>query len=232
MIKKILIAVIILLSSVLCYGQSNFTRGEELFMQNNPSEAAPFLERALAEDPAHALIYVYLGVVYEQLGKTDEAIAIYRRILPQAGSLSANIASNLGNVYFKRGVNDQAETFYSQAIDMDPLHTVAFLGRANARIKAGNLQSAVTDYENYLRLDPGSSQRIKIEQMINLVRSEIAAVEMRKMLAEEEERRIAEERKKLLDSVSASLQSAADASKGLSTGSESVEQYEGEFELD
>ncbi|MCL2174517.1 MAG: tetratricopeptide repeat protein [Treponema sp.] len=233
MSKKTYILFILVFFSVLCYGQSNFTKGEELFMHNNPSQAAPFLERAMAEDPAHTLTYVYLGIVYEQLGKADEAIAVYRRILPQASNLSAHVANNLGNVYFKRGITDQAESFYSQAIGFDSSYAPAFLGRANSRIKSGNLLSAVTDYEQYLLLDPASSQRTKIEQMIGLVRSEIAAAEMRKLLAEEEERRIAEERKKLLDSVSASLQSAAEASKGLSTGSESVEQYEdGEFILD
>jgi len=233
MSKKSYILFFYVFLSVLCYGQSNFTRGEELFMQNNPSQAASFLERAMADDPAHALTYVYLGIVYEQLGKADEAIAVYRRILPQASGLSANVASNLANVYFKRGITDQAESYYSQAISFDSSYAPAFLGRANTRIQSGNFLSAVTDYEQYLRLAPESSQKAKIEQMISLVRSEIAAAEMRKLLAEEEERRIAEERKKLLDSVSASLQSAADASKGLSTGSESVEHYEdGEFILD
>jgi hypothetical protein len=51
-------------------------------------------------------------------------------------------------------------------------------------------------------------------------------------MAEEEEKRLAEERKKLLDSVSASLQSAADSSKGISSGAESVEGYQGNFELE
>jgi len=51
-------------------------------------------------------------------------------------------------------------------------------------------------------------------------------------MAEEEERRLAEERQRLLDSVSASLQSAADYSQSISSGAENVEGYEGEFELE
>jgi hypothetical protein len=35
-----------------------------------------------------------------------------------------------------------------------------------------------------------------------------------------------------LDEVSASLQSAADSSQGLSSGAENLEGYEGEFELE
>jgi Tfp pilus assembly protein PilF len=221
-----------LLITAVCYGQSNYSRGEELLMQNKPAEAAVFLENAVADDPAHALSWLYLGIVYEQLGKTDEAIATYRRVLPLAGNLSANVANNLGNVYFQKGNAEMAEQFYTQAIGLDAVYSKAYLGRANTRIKAGNLRSAVTDYEQYLTLEPRSSQRARIEQLVAIIREEFAAEERKRLIAEEEARRAAEEKQKLLDAVSASLQSAADASKGISSGAESVEGYEGEFELE
>ena len=201
-------------------------------MQNQPAQAAPFLESALGEDPANAVTYLYLGIVYEQLGRMDEAIAVYRRILPSAGNLSANVANNLGNVYFQRGNTDEAERFYSQAIGFNSSFPGAYLGRANTRIKAGNLQNAISDYEQYLRLDPASSQRANIERLISLIRTEAAAEETRKVLAAEEERRLTEERARLLETVSASLQSAADLSQGISTGAENVEHYNGEFVLE
>ena len=149
-----------------------------------------------------------------------------------AGSLSANVANNLGNVYFKTGNTEEAERYYTQAIGFDSVYSAAYLGRANTRIKAGNLQNAISDYEMYLTLEPLSSRRSNIESLIALIRAETASAEMRRIMAEEEAQRIAEERQKLLDSVSASLQSAADYSKGISSGAESVEQYEGEFELE
>jgi len=221
-----------LLITAVCYGQSNYSRGEELLMQNKPAEAAVFLENAVADDPAHALSWLYLGIVYEQLGKTDEAIATYRRVLPLAGNLSANVANNLGNVYFQKGNAEMAEQFYTQAIGLDAVYSKAYLGRANTRIKAGNLRNAVADYEQYLTLEPRSSQRARIEQLVTIIREEFAAEERKRLIAEEEARRAAEEKQKLLDAVSASLQSAADASKGISSGAESVEGYEGEFELE
>jgi tetratricopeptide (TPR) repeat protein len=232
MIKKIVIIGLFLFLAVFCFGQTNFTRGENLLMQNNPAQAAAFLESALLDEPARVITYLYLGIVYEQLGRTDEAIALYRRILPSAGNLSANIANNLGNVYFQRENTEEAERFYTQAIGFDSVFAKAYLGRANTRIKAGNLQNAVSDYQQYLTLEPLSSQRSNIEQLINLLRAEAAAEEMRRVLKAEEERRLAEERQRLLDSVSASLQSAADLSQSISSGTESVENYEGEFELE
>ncbi|MDR0321843.1 MAG: tetratricopeptide repeat protein [Treponema sp.] len=225
------VCVLLFLAS-LCYGQSNFTRGEEFFMQNNPAQAVVFLERSFADDPSNVTTCLYLGVVYEQLGRTEEAITIYRRILPLAGNMAANVTNNLGNVYFRRGNIDEAERYYTEAISFNSGFSNAYLGRANTRIKAGNLQSAIMDYEQYLRLDPRSSQRVNIERLIALVRSEAATAEMRKLLAEEEERRLAQERQRLLDSVSASLQSVVDSTMSMSSGTENVEQYEGEFVLE
>jgi len=232
MTKKISMICVLLFFTGVCFGQSSFAKGEELLMQNKPAQAESFLMQAISYDPANPITYLYLGLVYEQLGKIEDAITIYRRVLPTAGRFSANVANNLGNVYFQRGNTETAEHYYNQAIGFDPGYPNAYLGRANTRIKTGNLQNAVFDYEQYLRLEPRSSQRGKIEQLINLIRMEAAAAEMRKLMAEEEARRLAEERQKLLDSVSASLQSAADSSKGISSGAESVENYEGEFVLE
>jgi len=226
-----MISLLWLFTAVYGFSQSNFSRGEELLMQNKPREAVTFLENAVADDPAHAAAWLYLGIVYEQLAKQDDAIAAYRRILPLAGNLSANVANNLGNVYFQKGNTEMAEQFYTQAIGFDSAYSRAYLGRANTRIKAGNYRNAVDDYERYLSLEPRSVQRSKIEQIVGLIRADVAAEERKKFLAEEEARRQAEERQKLLDSVSASLQSAADQSKSISSGAESVEGYDGEFEL-
>ena len=227
-----LIIGILLFLTVFCYGQTNLARGEEFLMQNNPAQAVVFLERALADDPANVTVSLYLGIVYEQLGRSNDAINVYMRVLPRAGNLSANVAGNLGNVYFQRGNNEEAERFYTQAISFSSIYSNAYLGRANTRIKSGQLLSAVTDYEQYLTLEPRSSQRDNIERLINLIRTEIATEEMRKLMAEEEARRLEEERRRLLESVSASLQSLADSSLGLSSGAESVEHYDGEFVLD
>ena len=232
MLKKIINTAMLMFLTVFCFGQSNLARGEDMLMRNQADHALEYLARAMADDPSNPKTYLYLGIAYEQLGKIEEAIAVYRRALPIAGHLSANVAGNLGNVYFIRGNIDMAEQYYTQAIGFNSVYSSAYLGRANTRIKAGNLHFAVNDYEYYLSLEPHSSKRESIERLVNLIRSEHAAEEMKRILAEEEAKRLAEERKQLLDAVSASLQSAADSSKGISFGAESVEGYDGEFELE
>jgi tetratricopeptide (TPR) repeat protein len=191
-----------------------------------------YLENSIIEDSAHVEAYLYLGIVYEQMGRTDEAIAVYRQILSRAGDLTANVANNLGNAYFKRGSITEAEMLYNQALEADRVFALAYLGRANTRMIKNSLQEAVSDYEQYLLLDPKAPQRRSIEQLVFLIKSEFAQAERRRLVEEEEARFEAERRQRLLDEVSASLQSAAEASEGLSTGSEDIEEYEGEFELE
>ena len=214
------------------FGQTNFIRGEELFMRNKPAEALVFLENAIAEDPAHVQAFLYLGIAYEQLGRNDEAVAVYRRILGRAGDLAPAVATNLGNVYFRTGNFEYAEQFYSQALTGDSAYSSAYLGRANTRIKTGALRDAVADYELYLALELRSPKRPEIERMVAFIRSEFAAEERRRLLAEETARQEAERRQRLMDDLAASLQSAAGDSQGLSTGAENVEAYDGEFELE
>jgi tetratricopeptide (TPR) repeat protein len=212
--------------------QASFSRGEDFFMQNKPQEAVPFLENALLEDPDEIRAYLYLGIAYQQLERPEDAVAVYLKALPRAGNETARVACNLGNLYFGMEKPDSAEDYYTQAIESDPSYAAAYLNRANARIKTGALREALPDYEFFLSLEPHSPKRLRIEQMVALVRSEFAAEERRRLLAEEAARAEALRRQRLLEEVSNSLQAAAEETQGLSSGTEAVQGYEGEFELE
>jgi tetratricopeptide (TPR) repeat protein len=231
-IKPLLTAVLCLCMAGAGYAQTNFARGEELFMQNKPKEALVFLENTVAEDPAHVKAFLYLGLVYQQLGRVDEAIAAYRKILPRGGGETARIAYNLGNAYYVKGNAVFADQFYTQAIEADPSYASAYLNRANTRVKTGALSQAIPDYEFYLTLEPRSPKRPEIESIVAFIREEFAAEERRKLLAEETARAEAERKKRLLEEVSASLQASAEDSKGLSAGAEGVQGYDGDFVLE
>ena len=230
--KLLFFFVLYFFTGIFIFSQSNFSRGEELFMQNKPAQALVFLENTIIEDPAHIKAFLYLGIIYEQLDRLDEAIAVYRKILNRDDGLIATLATNIGNAYFRKGNSEYAIDFYSQAIAKDSVYSSAYLGRANARIKTGSLREAIADYEMYLALEPRSPQKAQIERIIAFIRSEFAAEENRRLLAEQNAREEAERRQRLLDDLAASLQSAADNSQGLSAGTENVKAYDNEFELD
>jgi tetratricopeptide (TPR) repeat protein len=214
------------------FSQTSFSRGEELFLANKPQEALALLEAAVAEDPAHVQAALYLGIAYGQLNRNTEAIAAFRKILPGAGSQSALIAFTLGNMYFTGGETAFAEQYYTQAIQADPGYASAWLNRANARVKNGSLGEALADYAQYLALEPASPKRPQIESLMGFITAEFRREEERIRLAEAEAAAAAERRQRLLDEVSASLQAAAEETRGLSAGSERVLDYEGEFVLE
>jgi tetratricopeptide (TPR) repeat protein len=230
--KKLFVSVIFLLIYGGVWGQNSFSRGEELFMNNKPDEALKYLEAAVVEDTAFVKAHLYLGIVYMQLNRTDDAITIYKRILPRAGNDTALVAYNLGNAYFVKGQAASARQYYSQAIDMDGTFASAYLNRANSLIRSGALNDAIPDYQQFLTLDPQSPKKSQIERLITFIRDETAAEEQRKKLAEELARQEEERRRQLLDDVAASLQAASTETQGVSAGAEDVLGYEGEFELE
>ena len=97
-----------------------FLAGEDLFMQNKPGDALGYLQAAVAAPGAPIQAFLYLGIVYQQLGRIDEAIGVYRQVLPSAGENTALVAWTLGNVYFGKGDFALAEQSYTQAIEADP----------------------------------------------------------------------------------------------------------------
>jgi len=187
--KRLFLAVFLSVFAVSwAFGQTTFATAQDLFMQNRPREAAAYLEITVSEDPSNVVAFLYLGIVYEQLGMLDEAITVYRQVLESAGHLTANVANNLGNVFFRRGFIDDAEEMYSRAIQADRTFATAYLGRANIRLQRGMLHEAIADYQQYLIFAPGSPQRVPIEQLINHIRAEFAEVERQRMAAEESAR--------------------------------------------
>jgi tetratricopeptide (TPR) repeat protein len=233
------IAVILLIPAAFpLAAQSNFSQGENLFMQNRPAEALPALAASVEEDPANIKAYLYLAVAYLQLGRSDDAIATYLKALPRGGAETSQIAYNLGNIYYANGSAETAVRYYTQAIDADPAYASAYLNRANALLRSGARKEALSDYEYYLTLEPRSPKRPGIEQLVAFINEEFAEAERQRLL--EEQRRLeaealaraeAERKQRLLEEVSASLQAAADETQGLSAGSEGMLDYEGEFEL-
>jgi tetratricopeptide (TPR) repeat protein len=214
------------------YGQSSFAQGEELFLRDKPQEALVYLQSAIAENPENVRAYLYLGVVFQQLNRLDEAIAIYRRVLPIAGADTALIAYNMGNVYYAKGSLTLAEDMYTQALEANPGYAAAYLNRGNARLTRQALQDAVYDYEAFLNLEPGSGKRGRIEQLISAIRSDFAAAEQERIRSEAQAAAESDRKRRILEEAAASLQSAAEDTRGLSSGSEGALGYEGEFELE
>jgi tetratricopeptide (TPR) repeat protein len=210
----------------------SFEEGERLFRENKPAEAAFLLEKAVLESGVDERSWIYLGLSYQQMGKLEEAAGVLRKGLATALRFKPIMYFDLGNVFLLQGKNAFAADMFSEAISLDSSFAPAFLNRANARLNTRDYEGARADYSRYLDLDPASSQRDSIEEILRRLGASID--EARRVMEEEEAKRAAEEaaRRALLEQVAASLKAAADETTSLSAGSGEVQGYEDELKLD
>jgi len=199
-------------------------QGERLFLDNKPREALPYLERALIESPGDERLYLYLGIVHEQLSDSDKAIQVFKRGLNVADRHRDLFYFNLGNNHFRRREYALAEQMYNNALEANARLAEAYLNRANARLELETYPTARQDYITYLRVEPMSPQRPNIEKLIALLGDILAQQER---LQQEELAR----QKALLDEVLNSLRTASEDTRNLSAGAEGIQEEYDEIDI-
>jgi tetratricopeptide (TPR) repeat protein len=235
------------------------TEGERLFKNNYPSDAVPLLEQDITAGTASPDAYNYLGLAYYQTGQFDKSIDIFEKGLKVSGTNKKILSYNAGNSAFAAGNYAKADSYYSLALAASPDFTPALLNRANTRLKADDLQNALTDYTAYQQKKPDDPQKEQIGRIIGLIQTELdRRVEDAKIAAEQEaqrkeeeakvqaeQQRIAEEnaakeaeakaaeevrRRRLLEDVANSLQDTS--TENMTSGTEDTIEYSSEPELD
>jgi tetratricopeptide (TPR) repeat protein len=189
-----------------------FDKGEALFVQNKPQDAQPLLESALNDDPANEITYLYLGIIYQQLGDPQKSIDILKRGLNVATTYKPLFYYNMGNDFYSRKEFSFAEEMYSSALAADRNLASASLNRANARLQQKNYNGALADYALFVQLAPLDPQRASIEKLMAMLRK--ALDDLDKARQEEIARQQA-----LMNDVLNSLNKAGDDTKNLSVES-------------
>jgi tetratricopeptide (TPR) repeat protein len=211
--KHVALAWVLLLASACAFGASQFfDKGEQLFVQNKPREAQPLLESALGDDPSNEKIYLYLGIIYQQLGDAQKAIDILKRGMNVATAYKDLFYYNMGNDFYSRKEYAFAEEMYSNALSANKDLSEAYINRANDRMQLQNLTGAIADYSVFLQLKPQDPRRPDIERLMALVRQ--AQDDQEKALLAEKARQQA-----LINDALKSLNNAGDATKNLSVDS-------------
>jgi len=211
--KRVTLVCLLLSVVTAGFGASTFfDNGEALFVQNKPQDARPLLESALNDDPANEKTYLYLGIIYQQLGDAQKAINVLNRGLGVAASWKDLFYYNIGNDLFSRKDYATAADMYSKAVAVNKDLPDAYLNRANARLQLKGWDGALADYTLYLQLRPQDPQRPSIEKIIGLLRQ-----------AQDDAQRAAQadadKQKALMDEILKSLNNAGDDTKNLSVES-------------
>lgn len=175
------------------------SEGEKLFKSNRPAEALLFLEDDIKSGSASSAAYNYLGLAYYQTGDYQNSVDAFARGLKVPSTNKKVLAFNQGNSYYAMGDYENAAKSYSLALSADPKYTQALLNRANSYLMAQKYGETITDYEKFIVMEPNDAQRPKIEELLSLLKQEVARQEEEARIAAEEAARIAEEEKRMAE---------------------------------
>jgi tetratricopeptide (TPR) repeat protein len=204
--------------------------GIKQFMDNNPESAISWFELALKSDSGNNNIYNYLGISYEQVGENRKAIEAYKRGLPYSGELKSAFYTNIANNLVIQGDFNGAIDYYSQAVDLDN-NSDALRNRAGEYLRKQLYDDALNDYKRYLTLESTPYQETEIRKVISLLELKIDTLARTQL--EDERKKLEEEarQRELLSQVLNSLSSVGDDTTNLSAGTETVEDYDTDFDI-
>jgi serine/threonine-protein kinase len=120
-------------------------------------EAVRFLTAALALRPESPGAHYNLGIVLEQNGQADEAIACFRKAIELDPKLAAAHTS-LGTALADKGQADEGIAYCKKAVELDPKYATAHNNLANALLDKGQVDEAIAFYNKALELDPKFTQ--------------------------------------------------------------------------
>jgi tetratricopeptide (TPR) repeat protein len=130
-----------------------FTRGRDLFEQEEFEQAIEQFNKALEADPKDPVTFYHRGLAYEELEEFDEAIADFTDVL-RLEPRNAMAYYHRGNSYRLSGQNDRAIADTTKALRLDPRLALAYRNRSLAYAAIGERDRARADYEEAIRLDP------------------------------------------------------------------------------
>jgi tetratricopeptide (TPR) repeat protein len=130
-------------------------------VMDNSNKAVTEFEAAKAaaneKDPNLQLIMARLGDAYDSAGRTDDAIAAYKRAIELKPSFA--YYNNLGGIYGRANKIDDATAAYQKAAEIDPANAAqAWLNYGITLSNVGKYKEAVEPLKKATELDPKSAK--------------------------------------------------------------------------
>lgn len=113
--------------------ESHFNKGVEHYDRKNFAAAIEEYKLALRKNPEDTFAMYNLAVVYQDLGKTDQAEKLYLDVLKITEDTFSRI--NLAGIYYNKGNQDEAYRQLATAADKNPdsAHPLSVLGEFKER---------------------------------------------------------------------------------------------------
>lgn len=138
---------------------------EKLNLQGKADDAIKTLKEAIALDGTNSTALCLLGGIYNERN-LPECVQHYEQSLTH--NKRCYLAyRGLGNYYLKTRQFEKAESYYTDAIKINPTRFgPIYKNRGIARLELKKNKEARQDFENYLKHTPGAKDRAQILQAI------------------------------------------------------------------
>jgi protein O-GlcNAc transferase len=125
----------------------------EQYRKGDLQSAERLCQKIIRQQPNHAEILYFLGIIYGQLGKHDLAIEYIRKSL-QINKNNADAYLALSMALQIKGLTDEAASNGEEAIRLDPNNAVAFGSLGNIFRAKGDPDKAMEYYQRALQIAP------------------------------------------------------------------------------
>lgn len=125
-----------------------------------PEAVADFRE-ALVLDPDYSIAYGNLIHAYGMMGRVQDAEAVFRDYFTRAPKKPLEIAvvhTNLGMAYDRNGDHDRALSEFTEAIELDPDHLLAYRNRSITYRELNHYEEAEKDARKAVELSPDDAE--------------------------------------------------------------------------
>jgi tetratricopeptide (TPR) repeat protein len=124
------------------HGLANLSLGAILFQQKRPELAVPHLQTGIQRELTHRPGQFTLGVALQQLGRLDEAITTFRRLVA-SGDEDPEVFTRLAEALEDCGEFDSASAGYESALEIHPGYARAAARLAGMMTLSGNARAAL-----------------------------------------------------------------------------------------
>ncbi|MFI5180461.1 MAG: tetratricopeptide repeat protein [Thermoanaerobaculia bacterium] len=133
--------------------------------EGNTEKAIEMVKKVTEKEPANWGAWLLEANMLLEKGKLDEARAALEHV-PTQSVTDPNIFINVGVLFMNQKKNDEAETYFSKAVDVAPAQFDGYYYRGLARIGLNNYDGARADLSKVEELAPKDSTEAKEAQQL------------------------------------------------------------------
>lgn len=139
---------------------ARFLYGYQFYQQNEMPAAIAALEKARALNPRDPPAALYLGLAYEAVARTDDALGLYRRAIEleeAAGTVHVETLLTAARLFLLLGRFDDAAGMAERAAKTSPASRDPHFELARVWLKKALPKKAIAEGETALRLQQGDT---------------------------------------------------------------------------